>query len=619
MVSTAKVRVRTEHVGGTSKYEPFKDWLLAVEGRAFLRRRGREMKVGDISGLIVQRKRIVPSFLEHMEYPCTDTMNLALDIFDRHGRLKEEYLHHPVRRGLGVWQNELSKGNFLVIEAATVMRKARRQGVGRQLVMDMIQKATILESDVRFVFAYPTCLHMGEDLQERAGKTTKERVEMADSQAKVAIRFFRQLGFRRIGISHWFAFSVDANHPSRTISIADDPDPLEAEILIDSDYDSDDSQPEVPKHRSIIVGPTLGADGNFDYSEIESADHKAIAEFFEEANRRKARSQYAQLYPIQYAFQSLSDARCLALLKERSLKSDGSQVDLTGIKDCSGNNILHTAACRFKPECISWILNSIAINRANLKDDRNIEGYTPLEALQSRLDVTRLGKCHGQRFIVQADRFEGFADEQVSCILAFRGRPAIDDAHCWNRARFGCTCGLCFGGFLSHRMRQNLQISAEEILDTTGATETRNNRIWCAVNGNLLEYIPKNIRSTFKKSKVLRRGFRELIAAVNECLQAGRCPTPDDLMSLYKKKRIWPQMHNFYFSRGGSIDAAMKLILDLSRQHFEVEFDCGRDNEPLPALPRCRNDYEFEMVRRQCTSVACDDQDSQASISERLS
>ena len=102
MVSTAKVRVRTEHVGGTSKYEPFKDWLLAVEGRAFLRRRGREMKVGDISGLIVQRKRIVPSFLEHMEYPCTDTMNLALDIFDRHGRLKEEYLHHPVRRGLGV-------------------------------------------------------------------------------------------------------------------------------------------------------------------------------------------------------------------------------------------------------------------------------------------------------------------------------------------------------------------------------------------------------------------------------------------------------------------------------------------------------------------------------------
>lgn len=53
---------------------------------------------------------------------------------------------------------------------------------------------------------------------------------------------------------------------------------------------------------------------------------------------------------------------------------------------------------------------------------------------------------------------------------------------------------------------------------------------------------------------------------------------------------------------------------------FESRFDsCDRDNEPLPALPRCRNDDEFEMVRRQCTAVACDDQDSQASISERLS
>ncbi|KAL4781963.1 hypothetical protein BJX76DRAFT_359395 [Aspergillus varians] len=526
-------------------------------------------------------------------------MNLALDIFDRHGRLKEEYLHHPVRKGLGIRENELSKGNFLVIETATVARKHHRQGIGRQLVMDMIQKATSLDNDVRFVFAYATCLHRGEDLQHRAGKTKKERFDIADAQTAVAIRVFRQLGFRRIGISRWFALSVDANHLSRTTSIADDPDPPEAETRPFDSYDSDESQPEVPKSKSVIDSATLGADGNFDYSEASESDHRAVVDFFEEkAKRREARSEYIQLYPIHHALKSLSETQCLALLKERSLNSHGLQMDLSGMRDCSGNRILHTAACQFKPECVACILDSVATNHRNLQDDRNIEGYTPLEALQSQLDMTRLGKYFGQRFIVQADEFDGFADKEVSCLLALRGCPAKDNIHCWNRTRFGCTCGLCLGGFLSHRMRQSLQAAAQEILDRLEATERRNNRLWCIINGDLLEYIPEHIRLTFKKSKVLRRGFREFITTVIECLQTGRlCPTPHDLMSLYKKTRNWPQMNTFYFSRGGSMEAAMNIILDVAGEHFAEVFDPGeRDNESLPALPRCRNDFEFEMT-----------------------
>ncbi|KAF4153136.1 hypothetical protein CNMCM6069_001157 [Aspergillus lentulus] len=287
MMSTTKVKVRSIHMEGTLEYEPFKSWLLPIEGHALLCKKNREGKVGKASGLIVQRDRIVPSFLEQMERPSTETMNLALDIFDRHGRLKEEYLHHPVRRGLGIWQTELNEGNFLIIETATVLRKARRQGIGRQLVMDMIQKATGMDDDVRFVFAYPTCLHRGEDLKERAGKTKRERFDMADAQKAIAIRFFRKLGFRRIGISHWFAFSIDANHRSRNISIDEDPDPPEAESFLDGDYDSDDSRPEVLKTRSIIVGPPLGTDGNFDFSEGGSSDHHHIAEFYQEEERRR--------------------------------------------------------------------------------------------------------------------------------------------------------------------------------------------------------------------------------------------------------------------------------------------------------------------------------------------
>lgn len=606
---------------GTLEYEPFKSWLLPIEGHALLCKKNREGKVGKASGLIVQRDRIVPSFLEQMERPSTETMNLALDIFDRHGRLKEEYLHHPVRRGLGIWQTELNEGNFLIIETATVLRKARRQGIGRQLVMDMIQKATGMDDDVRFVFAYPTCLHRGEDLKERAGKTKRERFDMADAQKAIAIRFFRKLGFRRIGISHWFAFSIDANHRSRNISIEEDPDPLEAESFLDGDYDSDDSRPEVPKTRSIIVGPPLGTDGNFDFSEGGSSDHHHIAEFYqEEERRRQERSEYAQRYPIHQALQSLSDAQCLALLKERKLESDGSQGHLFEMRDGLRNNILHIAACRSKPECVAWILDSMTTNNSDLKGGRNIEGYTPLEALQAQLEVTRLGEYLGQHFLVKADKFDGFPDEAVRCMLALRGWPTQDNSPRWACTRFGCTCGLCLRGFLSHRMRQTLQLTAEELLCRLEATETSDSRLWCRVNGDLLGYIPENIRSTFKKSRVLRRGFKEFITTIIECLQTGGCPTPDDLMSLYKKKRLWPQMNAFYFSRGGSIEAALNLILDLAGEIFEYTFNPReRDYEPLPALPWCRNDSEFELVRRQCTTIPRDDQDPNASINERFS
>ncbi|GAB1215986.1 hypothetical protein ATERTT37_005186 [Aspergillus terreus] len=254
---------------------------------------------------------------------------------------------------------------------------------------------------------------MDEDLEERTGKTKRERFDMADAQRAVAIKFFRKLGFRRIGTSHWFAFSIDPNHRSRNVSIDEDPNPLEAESFLDGDYDSDDSQPEVPKSRSILVGPPMGTDGNFDFSKVGSSDH-CVEEFYAEKERsRQQRREYAQRYPIHHALQSLSDAQCLVLLKERNRDSDGSQSSLFEMIDRLGNTILHIAAGQFKPECVAWILDSTASNNSDLRESRNLEGYTPLEILEAQLEVTRLGKYLGQRFVVQADKFNGFPNEAV--------------------------------------------------------------------------------------------------------------------------------------------------------------------------------------------------------------
>ncbi|PWY67810.1 hypothetical protein BO83DRAFT_95845 [Aspergillus eucalypticola CBS 122712] len=105
-------------------------------------------------------------------------------------------------------------------------------------------------------------------------------------------------------------------------------------------------------------------------------------------------------------------------------------------------------------------------------------------------------------------------------------------------------------------MRQSLQTGAEQILDRLELTENKNNRNWCVINGDLLDYIPGNIRPTFKKGKVLRRRLRDFTTTFIEYSQAVRCPTTRNLMTSYKRKRAWPQMQTFYFSPGGSIEAA---------------------------------------------------------------
>jgi hypothetical protein len=61
-----------------------------------------------------------------------------------------------------------------------------------------------------------------------------------------------------------------------------------------------------------------------------------------------------------------------------------------------------------------------------------------------------------------SDSFKGCDDVSVACILAFRRASGVGDRNRpaeyleYMRAKYGCTCGLCDGGFLSKRMRVKL-------------------------------------------------------------------------------------------------------------------------------------------------------------------
>ena len=69
-----------------------------------------------------------------MEELTRDFFELAFGLFDRWGNLKSELRNHPIKKGTGVWGEELDEGKFLLIEEFTIDENHRRKGYGRKLV-----------------------------------------------------------------------------------------------------------------------------------------------------------------------------------------------------------------------------------------------------------------------------------------------------------------------------------------------------------------------------------------------------------------------------------------------------------------------------------------------------
>jgi len=61
------------------------------------------------------------------------------------------------------------------------------------------------------------------------------------------------------------------------------------------------------------------------------------------------------------------------------------------------------------------------------------------------------GKGAGGKAVENSDNFKGYSNSDVQKLLSLRGitAPTEDEA---NQAKYGCTCGLCLGGFMSPRM-----------------------------------------------------------------------------------------------------------------------------------------------------------------------
>jgi GNAT superfamily N-acetyltransferase len=177
----------------------------------------------------------VGSFAEDIREPSKGTAQMALDLFDRYGRLRPEFLEHPFKKGSSVWRDELSSGDLLLLDEINVNEAYRRQGIATKLVETVIQ-ACRARSDVFFALVRPGALLAEANMQiarlhEQTNMYTVPVREMTavreafddlvqdintDHEVK-ATRFWRSVGFRRVGSSSWFALAGDASHPAHNL------------------------------------------------------------------------------------------------------------------------------------------------------------------------------------------------------------------------------------------------------------------------------------------------------------------------------------------------------------------------------------------------------------------
>jgi GNAT superfamily N-acetyltransferase len=517
--------------------------------------------IGRGYGRYIKRGLIRSTFWRDMEEPSQDLSTIAFEVFDRYGRLKKEFKDHPIRKGTGAWGSELDVGCIFVIEDILVDKQWRRRGIGKRVAEHLLDKSRKGRTP-QFSLVVPGWLtrDIWSDLE---GKTKLEQREVRFAAADVATSFWRSLGFRRIGASCCLGLSADANHAAHKILPTEDFDPDTEHPDLDEDPKDDDSEwdeePDKESWRLALLKTRL---------------------------------------PLHHAATTLSDRECVEVFE--AFKSSDKPSDEWVKVDRAAMNLLHIAAGKLKPQSVRWLLD-ISGHGDTLRSARDVNGNTPLEQLESKLDIKRTRREHGMLTVDISDNFPGFTDEVIDCIAALR---RIKDPSPIERARlkFGCTCGSCIDGFLSPRMHFALLCQAEINHDMLKES-IADGKMWCMYHDYLFTYVAPDIQRNFATNKSYREGFANLFGHAAVALRRNTSPTVTNILRAYEDAREWPPHTKNFFQRGGTVDSALRIIFDFAYDQDEWTGDGDhRDvfDEKINALPECRNDQEFGLVSLAC-------------------
>lgn len=126
----------------SQSYDDGVPWLEEIDGFVTLNpmedqpatSRRAENDIAECNAKLIRRNQMRESFWLEMEGPLQETHNLAFDLFDRYGRLDPEFYEHDLRKGTGVWGNELDHGDILLFETLKVSAGYRQRRIGTKIV-----------------------------------------------------------------------------------------------------------------------------------------------------------------------------------------------------------------------------------------------------------------------------------------------------------------------------------------------------------------------------------------------------------------------------------------------------------------------------------------------------
>ncbi|KAM0797150.1 hypothetical protein BDR22DRAFT_864113 [Usnea florida] len=551
--------------------------------------------IGRCTAKLIDRDQIRAYFHRGMAEVSNNAANLAFDIFDRWGCLKSAYQCHPIKKGTGVWGPELNSGRFLLIEIMAVAEQYQRKGYGKELFRQVWERAQEMSAQIDderrtdhiryleyvwetyrrdrqppiavddwidrghpglrsgqqkaspcdFAIVRATVLKTDKIRAQTNGLSSAERQKFYREKLTALEHYWRAMGFRRIGSSPYFCLAKDAKHPAHLLTPQDDY--MRPAALWFSPRGNVQDFPilnSVPKQ------------GNFEHT-------------------------------------ALTDIEAKELLEARIQSHPTTHPSWLSV-DRHGNNILHILAREYKSEALTWTLSLPFA--ASLRSVRNLEGETPLETLETQIESDRSFKVVALAGVVMADIYSGLASNQLQCLRQLKciENPSHDELQ---RLCFGCTCGLCLGGFLSPRVAYSLQCESEsqyhwlnEIVDDTEDLFDD----WYRSS----KYLAPRVKDNLKTDKSMRQGFANLFSFISPTLQAKRLPTSQNILDLQGDSNEWPPATRNYLQRGGTVHAVVQSC-------FEDAIARGRSHEEMhqkeiAALPVCRNDREFVFARRQC-------------------
>ena len=507
-------------------------------------------RIGSLDAKFIGRSWIKNSFWDHMNEPSEGTCALALELFDRYGRLRKDFYKHDVRKGSGVWGPELDDEEIVLFESLQIDKDARRKKVGTRVVTEILQAC-----GWRGCYAFVMPGYLRRECPPH-GLNEEEEEAFRNNMEDIAIRFWRSLGFRRVGVSGWFAFTDDPDHPSKRLDASQDWDP-----------------PNKSRKKEELLPDRITA------ALQEPAD------------------------PESYDINRNVPAPTILL---KDLLPDDPENPIWLLTDKHGNTALHLAAELSRADDIKYVLSK----KPSLTNLRNDEGFTPLETLHEALEEKRTGsrRASGEK----ADQFRGFSESNIASVGMLTGVEVSDLDHIdVQRIKYGCICGACIDGFLSPRMHLTLLRHAKE--------QQLRLQEWCAASTDGSIGFPKTFISTgaekclpilvkdhLTTNQLVRKGFVNMWTCVVECLAENMAPSKENVMQLWESRlpRLRSGKGKAFLDSGGSVKVVANMLFCIARSRDELAGTSSYRKNPyeeeISKLPCCRNDKEYEFVRGVC-------------------